>query len=117
MVTLASSYVSFFTAIFDVYGVSATLNVGTDSLTVTVIDRTKGVEVGDKPSVQTVRPVARIRMSELTDNGVDLVDLDGGTIEFNTQTWRIEYHRVNANSRGELSGTVDLFLMDEGLSS
>ena len=113
---VAIDYTDFYSDIFSVYGVSATLLVDTTSYSITVIDRTKGITVMDRPGVETVYPVARVRMSELTSNAIALQDIDGGSLTFHGATWRIERHRVNANSRGELNGTVDLILLDEGSS-
>ena len=106
-----------FPHLFAVYGVDATIVVGATSASITAIDRTKGIAVGDKPEVETIYPVARVLMGDLETAGILLDDIDGGSISLNSQTWRIDFHKVNANSRGELNGTVDLILVDEGSSS
>lgn len=105
-----------FAPIFNTYGVAAVLVVaeGEPPVSLTVIDRTKGIAVRDDPEEQTVRPACRVRMSELASKGVAVEHLDGGHITFNGITWRIEAHQKRPNSQGETAGTVDLFLLDDG---
>ncbi len=65
-------------------------------------------------SLQTVRPMAVVRATELSVAGVDPADLDGGEIEINGATWRIKSHRMKPGIAGETAGEVELLL--EGLT-
>lgn len=98
-------------------GVSATLTAGTgtgaDGLSVTVIDKTSGLEISDQENLQTIRPAAIVRMAELTAAGIAHSELDSGSLALAAKTWRIHSHFLKPNPDGELKGEVVLLLMDE----
>lgn len=82
-------------------------------VSVTAIDKTVGVEVGDGPYTKTVRPVAAVRVSELTKRGVERVMLPGATITLNGATWRIDADQPKPSPRGEQAGELYLLLLEE----
>lgn len=99
---------------YNAFGVEADLvSSGGVEATVTVIDETSGVAVGDGV-IDSIAPVARVRMKELTDNEIPTTDLKGGNLTFNGATWRIKSHKVTATLNGESDGEVKLILLDEG---
>ena len=98
-------------------GVSVTLTAGTGTgatgLSVTAIDKTSGLEINDQENLQTIRPAATVRMSEVTAAGIAHSELDGGSLAIAGKTWRIHSHFLTPNPDGELKGQVVLLLMDE----
>ncbi len=82
---------------------------------ITARDFTEGVLIEDTGrgiiGAQTVRPVARVRASELTANSISFDELDAASIAFNGHTWRIESHRSMPSPGGELAGEVMLILI------
>jgi hypothetical protein len=100
-------------AIYAALGVPAVLSVNTtdaDEFDVTVIDKTKGVDVGDGVTVSTIAPAAAIRVSELTGYGLVRSQLDGAVIAFNGVTWRIQYSKPVPSPAGEAQGELYLIL-------
>lgn len=99
-------------------GVSATLTLTSTSaepLTIRVIDKSAGVEVGDQPQVQTLRPAAAVRMYELTAKGVTQDDLEGALLEFSGGTWLIESFLPKPNPKtGEAGGELYLLIVAAG---
>lgn len=91
-------------------GVSAVLSVGSDDFELTVIDKTSG-ELVDTGSVgiQTIRPCADVRMSELV---IDPDALPDGTLAMNGKTWRIDHFAYRPGPGGEQSGEVRMILME-----
>ena len=105
--------------IYQMLGVPATLrpSASPGSATVTVIDKTHCVELFDTASpsdvlVQSVRPVAAVRATELASNGITVNDLAGGTITFNGKTWTIKLHMPVPSPTGEGTGEIYLVLSD-----
>lgn len=100
--------------LYRTFGVSATLDYGaTAPVTCTVIDRTKGVDVGEGDVLQqSIRPVAAARMYELTAAGVTTAELDGGSITFNGKTWDVKSYQLRPSPEGELQGEVYLILSE-----
>lgn len=82
---------------------------------VTVIDKTAEailpVQGGDV-YLTTMQPAAILRAKELTDAGLDRTDLDGSTITFAGQAWRIESHLPRPAPSGELLGEYVLLLTE-----
>ena len=98
---------------FDVLGVPATLTLDVsdaEPVTLTVLDKTAGVEVGDKITVSTILPAAMVRVSELTAAGVSASDLRGATITFNGKSWSIMRHEYRPSPNGEADGELLLIL-------
>lgn len=102
--------------IYAVIGVEAVLTPATSvsAATITAIDKSAGVVLADAkdPAVQTVRPGARVRMAELTANGITLLDLDNATLAMNGKTWTVKAHRPMPNPNGEGEGEVLLLLSE-----
>jgi len=71
-------------------GVAATLDIGDTAspYDLTVIDKTEGVSI-DQGGVdlQSVTPAATLRVSELSDLGLERGDLVDGTMVFNGGSW------------------------------
>ena len=99
------------------FAVAATLTAGTGTgatpLAVTAIDKTEGLELTEQNGLQTIRPAACVRMSELTAAGIAHAELETGTLALPDKTWRIHSHMLRPTPDGELKGEVILFLMDE----
>lgn len=95
---------------YTIHGVKAEITAGTVTSDVTVIDKTEGVEVGDPAGVLTVVPGACIRVTELTEKGLQRVDLAGGLITFNGNDWTITATRPRPTPKGEAGGELLLIL-------
>lgn len=78
------------------------------------IDKTAGIVVGDAGDVgvQTVKPAAVIRASDLAALGVTPAELDSAMLALNGKTWRIEAHRMQPGPGGEASGEILLLLSE-----
>ncbi len=104
-------------AIYEVIAVTALLvtRAGQEK-TLNVIDKTTGVAValGDT-SVQTIKPAAAVRMTELAEKNLGLADVDDGQIEFNGTKWRINNYMLRPGLGGESKGEAFLLLVDEKL--
>jgi len=103
-----------YNTIYAVHGVAAVLtpNSSLGETDVTAIDKTAGVVVGESVDVQTIRPGAMLRMSELASNGIAADELDDGTIELNDKTWLIKAHLLRPSPTGEATGEVLLILQE-----
>lgn len=100
-------------------GVAATLTVPsvTAAMPVTAIDGTSGVVIEQgKLGLQTIKPVASLRMRELTGLGLVASQLKNGTISLRPGSadqadWRIESYAIKPNPSGETAGEVQLILV------
>lgn len=103
--------------IYSVLGVPAKLGLPDGETFVegfTVIDKTAGVQLGDKESkVDSIEPACCIRNKELADAGLAPSDLDGGTIEFNGSRWRIVGYPKRPVPSGARKGEVMFILSNE----
>lgn len=102
--------------IYDGLGVAASLTpnrAGAAPAPVTVLDKTATIEVSEQFDIHTVRPAATVRVRDLTDAGVAVGEVDGGTLEFNGRVWRIDSHRMKPTPDGEASGEMLMWLTDE----
>jgi hypothetical protein len=111
--------VDFQTLLYDpnylIFGVEATITPR-DSVTphsVTVIDKTQGVEVvaGDS-DMQTIRPAARVRMQNITAAGLTRAMLRRASFVMNGKNWRIESSQPLASPNGENEGELMLLLVE-----
>jgi len=98
--------------IYAVQGVSATLTIGaTVYEELTALDKTSGIDTGEQgPLVQTIRPAACFRVSELLSRGVTVASLTGATLEMNGLQWKVSSHRAKPSPNGEAKGEVFLIL-------
>lgn len=99
--------------LYDVLGVAAILTIDDSNATeygVTVIDKTGGVAVGDNIAIGTVEPGAILRTSDLTGWGLTRENLDGATIAFSVNLWRIVSHHPKPVPSGEADGEIVLIL-------
>ena len=78
-----------------------------------VIDHTAGVALIDRMNVESIRPVVRVRGTELAANAIDVADLPNSLITVNGQTWRIKATRTMPAPTGEMVGEVMLILLSE----
>lgn len=102
-----------YNALYGALGVPATISEeGTDGfeVDVTVIDKTSGIEVGDDVGVSTIKPVAAIRMTEVTAKGLSRERLNEASITFNDGTWTIESNQPKPSPAGEAQGELYLIL-------
>lgn len=104
-----------FDPIHTIFGEEATLTPETSSgpLTLSAIDKTAGVPVGDPHGVETIVPAAVIRMAELLAGGLSAADLSGAALELNDKTWRVESYRLLPTPKGEADGEAMLFLIED----
>lgn len=85
--------------IYAVYGEAVTLTLDDgNEIIVTAIDKTAGitVQLGKGFEIESVRPVACIRLAELTALEVTPAQLPNATLPLDGRVWRVEAHRVNA---------------------
>lgn len=94
-------------AIYGLMGVSATLA----GASITAIDETRGVDVSNDPIVQTVKPAARVRMSDLTANNLTTADLKDSGLTINGREWRVKSFVELPNKSGD--SQVRLILLSE----
>lgn len=103
--------------IYSVLGVSADLQPGSgevETVGITVIDKTQGALVTEsRIGVQSIKPAARVRAAEIISNGLTAANLAGGTIQFNSKTWRIESVQPQPSPKGEADGEILLVLTEE----
>jgi len=98
--------------IYTLQGVTVLLTLGNgaeyDSLT--ALDKTTGVEVGDHAEVPTIQPAAAFRIKELIDRGLILEDLLGATLEMNEWLWTVRNYKLKPSPNGQDDGEVFLIL-------
>ena len=77
---------------YRVFAEPAQLTIGSTVHQIDVIDGTRGiaVEEGGPIAVETVRPVADVRRSQLTQKGIVVADLIDAEIVLAGQSWRIK---------------------------
>lgn len=107
--------------VYSVLGVPATLTLEDErTFSVTVLDKTAGVEVGgfqdnreraSYATVQTVLPAAVVRASEFA--GIDLADLEDAALAFNGKTWRVKSYQPKPSPKGEADGELYLLLSEK----
>jgi hypothetical protein len=83
-------------------------------LTLNAIDKSTGILVGvpGQPGVETLLPVAIIRMTELTAGGITTDDLEGAGLVLNSKAWRVDSWRPAPTPNGEAQGRLWLFLVE-----
>jgi hypothetical protein len=95
----------------------------TTQVDLTVIDKTAGADVGVSHAakgsigaasfgIETVHPVAAVRMAELRANGLTRDDLDMSAITFNGRTWRVRSHVLKPSPNGLDDGEAWLILTE-----
>lgn len=101
-------------------GCAAVLTVSTVTapIPVTVVDETSGavIEQGSNLSLQTIKPACRIRVSELTANGLQPKGLIGGSISMQPGTpdqedWNITSFQLKPGASGPSSDEVQMILV------
>ena len=77
---------------YSVFGEPAMLTIGSVTYEIDVIDGTRGVAVeeGGAIAVETIRPVADVRRSQLAGLGIAIADLIDAELTLNGATWRIK---------------------------
>ena len=77
---------------YRVFAEPAQLTIGSTVHQIDVIDGTRGiaVEEGGPIAVETIRPVADVRRSQLTQKGIVVADLIDAEIVLAGQSWRIK---------------------------
>ena len=102
--------------IYLIQGVEAELTIPASpspTYTLTVIDKTGGIDLGDGDvNVQTLVPAAIVRSVEMTTVGLDKSQLRGSRIEFNGSTWDITSYRPKPTLNGEADGEYYLLLQE-----
>lgn len=108
------NWTAHYNAIYGALGVSATLEIDTVEHSITVIDKTSGIEVdmGGDVTMNTIKPACAVRVPELTSEGIELSQLRGGHITFNSKRWRIENRIARPSPAGEMSGEIYCILTE-----
>lgn len=107
--------------IYLVQGVLVTLtlsaaNGGTVYEDLTAVDKTIGADVGDKGAqVQTIKPVAALRVRELLDSGLTVAKLSKAKLQMNDFEWTVTSYKLIPSPRGENDGEVLLILAGKTL--
>jgi len=95
------------------FAVSATVTLGSpaETLTLAVIDQTRGVALDlDGVGVNTIVPAAAVQASALADAGVSAADLDDATLALAGFDWRVVAVRPIPGPDGEAAGEYLLLL-------
>lgn len=104
---------SLFAPLYAAFGVEAQLARGAELYRLRVIDQTAGVAVewrdGDG-ALQTLRPAASVRASELEANGLAPQALRGAILTVNGRVWRVHAVQERPTHRGASDGEVLMFL-------
>lgn len=102
--------------VYDVHGIEAELDLGTSGMfTLTVLNRTEAATLDAGSGLAygmqfgTAKPLAIVRVSELTKNGLSRGQLEGGAISFNGGSWTIlsTAPKPIANGSGEVILTLE----------
>lgn len=116
---MAIDWSAHYDSIYGELGVVASVVLGDTAATevegLTVIDKTSGLAAlidNGTITVQTIRALAAIRMTELADNSIAREDLKGATITFNSADWIIHSTRPAPSPTGESQGELYLLLED-----
>lgn len=105
---------------YTIWGVSVTLTLldsGGVFEDLTAIDKTAGVDVGDNAQVQTIKPVAAMRVVELLTAGLELDQLPDASLEMNGLVWNVVSYRLKPSPKGENDGEVYLILADKAVAA
>jgi hypothetical protein len=101
--------------VYAALGVNAILvSAGGATVSLSVIDGTSGIVLTDKVGVETVRPIAYVRNTELASNGISSSDLPDSELTLNGSTWRVKASRPRPSPNGESDGETMLILLSEG---
>ncbi|RWN11760.1 hypothetical protein [Mesorhizobium sp.] len=87
-----------------------TLACGDPPVTLTVIDKTEGIEVLDGPSVATIWPAAVVRAALLAEKGIAVESLPKASLRLNGKDWTVVQHSYAPSPQGEDKGEVRLLL-------
>lgn len=112
---VASFSALLYNPVYSALGVRANLTPDGTNVPVAIqaIDKTEGVPVGGSVDVQSVVPVATVRMAELIAKGVNMDDVDESLLELNGLVWRVRSHLHKPSPRGQADGEVYLLLSGE----
>lgn len=102
-------------AIYSALGVVATLTLAVDdsSYSLTALDKTGGIQVGDDASVASVKPAAVVRMYELAEQGVSRSQLGDSRLTINGVEWIIKSTLPRPAPTGEAAGELFLILSSD----
>lgn len=100
--------------VYAALGVPGTLTIGTDSVTLTVVDDTRTKRHADASGVETVSvgPGAFVRIPELTASGVTRDQCIGASLTFNGHAWTILTGEPRGSPNGEDLGEIRFTLND-----
>jgi len=102
--------------LFGVFGVVATLTIGTEETSLTVIDHTTGIEIeGNGLTMPTIKPAAFVRLTELASNSIEASDLIDATLTIRGNTWTIKNTAPKPGPDGKGTGELQLILINGDL--
>ncbi|MBX9757211.1 MAG: hypothetical protein K2Y29_00430 [Beijerinckiaceae bacterium] len=117
------NYSNLLAPLYRVYAVDVTLtpaSTGAAAVTLSAIDKTRGVEVSlgrdASIAIPTMRPAAQIRATDLADAGLTRDDLRDATLVMNGKTWRVNRSMPKPTTQGEAEGQLWLILSEVSAS-
>ena len=97
--------------VFGVFGVQAVFSIAGVQVPMTVLDRTRGVELAElNTGMMTVRPAIELRASEVAINGLILADLSKAILTLGGRVWRVEAVQERQSPFGPEDGRILLVL-------
>lgn len=108
---------SLYDPIYSSIGVSAKIkNEDFGEVSLTVIDKTSGITVGDEFQGASTIPAVDVRLYELEDFDVPLELLPLSELHLNDKIWIVKSYVLKPSPAGRLQGEARLFLADEGVT-
>ncbi len=99
--------------IYAILSTSAVLTTQTGvSVTLDVIDKTTGLVTESQPGMVTIKPAAKVRMSDLTAASLTRRDLLKATLTLDGATWRVLHSEPVPGPAGESRGELCLYLSE-----
>ena len=77
------------------------------------IDKTTGIEVAEGTlDVQTIKPAATVRATDLVEIGITAADLQDAVLELGGREWEVSSYLFKPSPNGENDGEVWLLLQE-----
>jgi hypothetical protein len=101
-----------FDPIYAAMGVPARFYFDGGELTLVVLDKTSGIDVGTDVNVQTLAPAIIARVQDFKENDFSPDDVIAGNVTLNGFTWTILSRKYKPTLKGQNDGEVLFFLED-----
>jgi hypothetical protein len=100
--------------IYGALGVDAELTIGSVTFDVTVVDKTAFAHLfAEKHGLKSIKHLAAIRVTELTDNSIDRIDLDGEVLTMGDVGFKIRGTYAETTPSGEAQGELYMVLIEQ----